>query len=463
MSDIPFNIATPTLIHSIGLVLISIFVGAILFIYTARYEGMQDWDKSVILKKVANARDFLVYLALIFIPPFFWDFGLWARIFIVFCAGAGVYHLIRQLKCLYLWITDLEGTDLTHLPLGYRQTLREEYQTEAIDADRTKIWSMTWGKKTDPGMESRLITSFFKQVVSMAQSNDWLRLRDYLQIYNAGRLNREIKHWHNTRVTLEALLVVHYREHEVTNSNDGNNDHIYCGHLISELLSFYISAPLTSGVSFVVFDTLKNHLKDYNEMYIQYFVNDIHQVLFESIVESRERYNIWNSHFPQDWKVTENHLRDNAVARSMFRSYIEWLQTRIGSRDDWDKTLDEVSRELLPDLYTSWWAELITYLIRPFGDSRIMSLFETGPNFGFIGHTIGGGGSMENLEQQMVEATRKEQENTIDFFLRHFSIDKKEIGSSIQTLETIKPKDEKQKLRKRKLLEIFRALSGGLS
>lgn len=465
MSDISLSPIIPTLIQQgIGVGLISIFLTAIVFIYTAAKEGMQDWDRSVILEKVVNVKDFLIYLSFIFIPPFFWDLGVGFQIAIILFAALGVVYLVYQLRNIYLWITDLEGSDSTahlmaHLPLGYRQLLREEYLTEAIDVNRMRIWSMTWGQKTNPGVESRLMTSFFKQVTDMAQNNEWLKLKDYLQIYNAGRSNREVRYWHNTRVALEALLVTHYREYVAVNSSDDNHDHIYCGNLISELVSFYINAPLTSGVSFVVFDVLKNHLSGRNESYTQNFISDIHQILFESIVDSKSGHSIWNHHFPEEWKVTEEHLRDNAVARSMFRSYIEWLQTRIGSKDDWDKLIDEVSRELLPGLYPSWWAELITYLIRPFGDSRIMSLFETAPNFGFIGHTHGGINiPMEDLERQMIEATKRERQDTITFFLKHFSIDQNEIASSLIELANIEPKDEKEELRKRKLLEIFRAV-----
>src|SRR3989344_9198792 len=89
---------TPVLTHNIGLALISIFLTAIIFIYTAAKEGMQDWDRAVILEKVVNVKDFLIYLSFLFVPPFFWEYGKEFQIIILVLAILGTCYLIYQLK-----------------------------------------------------------------------------------------------------------------------------------------------------------------------------------------------------------------------------------------------------------------------------------------------------------------------------------------------------------------------------
>jgi hypothetical protein len=467
MAEICLNSNIPALIQQgVGMGLISIFLTAIIFIYTTGEKEMQSWDRSVILDKVINTTDFFVYLGLIFLPSFFWDLCGWYQVSILSLAAIGVIYLFCfPLRNIYRWITDLEGAgDLFHLPPGYREQLREKFLAEATDDHRAKIWSMTWGKKTDPGRETRLMSIFFRQVNEMARTHDWKRLRDYLQTYNASRSNREIKHWHTTRIAFDRLLEVAHEEYNAINSSDANHEYIYLGNLIDDLLSFYISTSLKSGASFIIFDSLKSYLAEKEPEYVEYFIGRIHQTLFESIVGSPQNYTIWHHHFPNEWKITKKNLEENKIARAMFRFYIEWIQSRTRTDEEWDKPLDEISRELFPELDPSWWAELMTYMIRPWGDSRIISLLEAGPNFGFIGRSFGGVNlSTEELQRGMAETMRSGQENTINFFAKHFSIPKKEVEDCIVELERFEPTDEKLGLRKGKLLEIFRALLNKLN
>lgn len=456
----------PTLIHSVGVGLISIFLTAIIFIYTATQKEMQDWDRVIILEKVVNVRDFFVYLSLLFIPPFFWGFSDTVNLMILIIFIISVLFLFQQLKNIYNWIKDIEPEG-AHLKVSYRQKLREDFLSEKDNTEyKTKIWSLTWSQKNINSLtERRLIKIFFEQAKNMAENADWENLRDWLHYFNTNRDNREFRDWVSTETVVSNMLKINYIEFkELTDRNNTDHKHIYSANLINDLLVFFVSNSLSNGSAFILFKTLKEHIedKDKDKEYQNYLIGKIYRTLFETIPSIDLNYDIWRHYFPPEWKVTEENLKKNNVAFLFFKFYIEWLKEKIGFEKEWKKELDEISRELFPSVSPSLWSEIVTYVVRPFGKNRGEDLFKNPPNFGFMGHIFSGDfTSEEDMQKHLQQTVSEQNSNAISLAVKYFVsrfMSKEEIQKTVKQLENIEPENKDETYRKEKLLQTFNDL-----
>ena len=466
----------PTLIQGVGFAFVSIFLSTILLIYSVNKGELLGWDRVVILEKVVNANQWLFYLALLFLPPFLWGIHTCVNIAIIILAAFGIVRLLFQLKNMKKWIYDTESEGTSNI--GYRQELREEFLREEKDIPRKiRIWSSTWSKEDIYFTERRWMKIFFEQCASLSRKKKWKSIIELLSDFNINKDKRKLGDWENIE-RIENLLEIAESVHGDVESQlaheEGQNKRdpspLQVEMLVSGLLNFFISHSLGSGFAYMsLFKTLERHLSEKEYKYKESIFRMIHNTLFEKIPESKNRYDIW-LHFPHEWQITESKIKNkDSTAQILFKQFEAWMTHRFSSQDDkegWDSTLDAVSRNLFPEISPDWWAEIVTYIIRPcFREDRIIELFNSPPNFGFWGHMVGptkirNEEDSKNFDEEMGRRIIKQEKNAIKMVVRCFGkdISTQMIEEDIRQLEGLETKKPKWEQRKKRLLKIFNAL-----
>jgi len=137
--------------------------------------------------------------------------------------------------------------------------------------------------------------------------------------------------------------------------------------------------------------------------YVDTLFGNFYRVFFDSIEQSPERHEIWNTYFPSNWKITGAKLTDtnNIIARVSWNNFIQWAQPKIWNATQiFDKDLDDVSRNLFPEADPILWARILTFALSPYEDNRVKSVIERPWNFGAFGRIRSFSGHPAESEDQ---------------------------------------------------------------
>jgi len=220
----------------------------------------------------------------------------------------------------------------------------------------------------------------------------------------------------------------------------------------------------------------ENHKKEFIKIdneeyyYAESLFNIFYPVFFKNIAKLQSRYIIWKHYFPKEWEITKNNLEDkeNVISKISLNMFLKWAQERIWqvqATPDWD--LDEVSRNLFPELNPRLWAIILIFFHTPYGDNRVKSVIERSWNFGFIGRVsrLYPGDIADKEEEskrktiKMVQSAEKvERKNTFEltYLLFKDQFSKENLGKYIKSLKELKYKEEPKKENKRlRLLDAF--------
>jgi len=93
--------------------------------------------------------------------------------------------------------------------------------------------------------------------------------------------------------------------------------------------------------------------------------------------------------------------------------FLEWSRSRIWSEGkEWDKDLDEVSKELFPNIDPIVWAKILAFVMRPWSGSRMQAIVEKDQNFGYIGRIFTGWG--DGVETDFARQREEQLKETIN-------------------------------------------------
>lgn len=213
------------------------------------------------------------------------------------------------------------------------------------------------------------------------------------------------------------------------------------------------------------FRSFKSHAERYKEKsisghyYVGILFRTFHEVLFENIENSPERFEIWNYYFPNEWKVTKRNLEksENIIARVLLQYFLEWAEKRIWqAKEEFDKNLNDVSSDLFPETDPILWAELLIFVFSPYGEDRMKSVIERPWNFGFIGRI-----RIAHFEEGFEKISEEERIETISTFELAYLLFKKQFSRDnlekhIESLKNLKYQKESEEEKKRLgLLKIF--------
>lgn len=458
----------PTLMQNIGLALLTILIPLVLFIFSLEKEALFEWDKIVILDKVIEAKNLFFSIALIFLPLFFWDYDspfLKFVLFLIFTGG--IVYLIKILFNSYRWIKTVEIKE-AHDPTNFRDFLRNKYLEEINNLpEKEKVWILTWRKDISNTIyERNLIKKFTANIDVLVKDKNYNLLQRYLQNFFAFIEKRALYDWVIYGDFLGKLLEWYFSFCADKKDEKEKNDIAYfeTEAILSRLIEKFVLSALQKGTAYLFFKELKKKIKDKDARCIEkLFIRSVCRVLFDNIVDSQERYDIWEHYFPKEWKITKETLEDksNFISKIWLNQFFQWSQSRIWeSKNEFDKNLDEVSSELFPSVEPVLWAKILTLLMRPWTDNnRMKSLVEQGTNFGYTSRMIVGFfESEEKSSEQLHEQIKSQEDSTLELalilFKREFT--KEKLQGYIDNLKGLKYNEgTREEARRKNFIAIF--------
>lgn len=435
-------------------------------------------DLHIALDYVWRFKQSVVLLLVVVITPFFMGvdsttiqviaFALWA------IALAGLIFILLRL---YAWVK------------GDKDDFRREYLSNFPKSPTDKIvtwsdfWSTDWNAQrrfTEP----EFFVPFSREIDTLFRSEkkeDWQTLQKLLDGFVSKIENRnkvfllvfpeffpKVLEWHYL------LWKKQYSEFakDRQQTNVRIESHVFeVDQLVDSVIKFVTKEALVgkSGNAFSYFKTLETHVDKYQSELI---VGDKHTYLyveqlpiyedcFSLVPKSQESYNIWEHYFPESWKITISNLEKNKISAVWYHRFLNWSQSRIsGEKKEWDKDLEQISRELFPSVDPITWAKIYTFVIRPWSDSRVKSVIETGVNFGYAGRVISGWG--DDFESNISKIYESELEATFDLAMYLFGnriFTNNNLTNWLSELEQLDyPEDSDEYKRKQVWTGIFRAL-----
>jgi len=252
--------------------------------------------------------------------------------------------------------------------------------------------------------------------------------------------------------------------------------------ILDSILSRIQERSLKERKAFSFFNYFKKHAEKYKKEFIknkdkQYYYRDslfdiFYRIFFENIKDFPERYDIWRSYFPAEWKVTIGNLKNKECIISWIslNKFLQWAQERIEQgKEEFDQNLDDVSRNLFPEIDPIIWSKILIFVLSPYGENRVKSVIERAWNFGFAGRIRAYFGdpadSKKEFDKKMTEMMRLrgEVEAKKTFELSHFlfkrEFSRDSLEKYIKDIEILKyKKDSLEETKRLQLLNIFKEM-----
>jgi hypothetical protein len=275
-------------------------------------------------------------------------------------------------------------------------------------------------------------------------------------------------------------FLVWQKEKESLNKEEETSLFLYYNE-ITRILDYIIEVieerALKQKEAFYLFKYFKEHLNNNKNSYVKvngdrkYYREDLLdifcEVFFENVDGSPEKYGIWEHYFPIDWKIIITNLKDdnNYISIIFLNSFLEWCQERISHpKGEFDKKLEEVNRNLFPNVDPIIWAKILIFVLAPFG--HVKSTIEMPWTFGYLGRIRsysgywGEKGEREKkIRELMNSQDQLETKNTFEltFYLFKEKFSKENLINYIEELERLKYNEDTSEERKRlSLLDVFK-------
>ncbi len=219
------------------------------------------------------------------------------------------------------------------------------------------------------------------------------------------------------------ILEWHYRSWQ----EDRTGPYWQIGSTLSASIKKIETRALREKEAYSFFSLFKTHVEHHrNEAYLADLFPLFYEIFFEEIKQSPERFDIWHHYFPVEWKITRAQLEDpnNLMARLSFNEVSGFIQKRIWEiTEGFDVILEEVARELFPEVDPLSWAIILIFFFTPYDrDNRVKSVIEKPWTFGKVGRvqSYWSSGKPEDEEQHRehrIAQAAKERINAYDLAL----------------------------------------------
>ena len=229
------------------------------------------------------------------------------------------------------------------------------------------------------------------------------------------------------------------------------------------------------------FKNEKIKVKDNDERYyIEHLLEVFYRIFFDKVEDSPNRFHIWESYFPKDWRIATTSLLENVFQRITYSQFRQWAGGRIpnAKEKDFDRALNEASEELFPEVDPVWWSAILVLVLSSYDpDARIKSVIEMPWTFGFGGRIRVLDGypqdtpeNDEKQREQLRSFDEAEKDGTVKMvkvlmkidpiFYHTFKADSlTQLIEQANSLENKYPEDSVQESRRLRLLEIFAAVN----
>ncbi len=435
-------------------------------------------DLHVALDFVWLFKPSLVITAAMVVSPFFMGVNNITVRTIVFLLWFVTFILMFVILLrLYTWVKG----DKDKFKLDYLSKFKK------TPVDTANSWRQFWAM--DSSSDNRFkdkdfFVAFSNQIDSILKSkneNHWRNLPILLEGFqsNIGNRNKvfivvfdeffpKILEWH---FCLWNEQYLRFAKGYVRNSSQIKEEYISNSYdLTISIIKYVTSEALigTVGHPYSYFNHLDIHVDKYQSMSIQ--GNNHKYIYLESlpiyndcltlIPRSNSAYDIWKSFFPTSWKITKENLEKNTISKIWLNLFREWTQSRIWNGTEWDRDLEEISKELFPEVEPHLWAKIFTFVIRPFGgNSKVKFMIENKVIFGYAGRMMVGSG--DDFEEEFRKSSKIQEQKTFELaifiFRNYFTVEN--LQKWIKEAEDLDYSEvDEHYVSKIDLLEIFKAL-----
>lgn len=420
-----------------------------------------DLDLHVILDHLFAFKWIIAALICLFVPPLFWDVTVPVIriLFLVFWA-IGAFIMVMILNNLYLWT---KGNVLKY---------RLEYVGKLETHDNLEVvWRSIWkAQQINTENEGTYFTIFSSKVDSLFIDERNLPMLDKLLNDLGNYISmRSLFFLANEKGALPVILRWHLKSSSaesarIRENKDPTDWHGYhrITYLLDTILKTVFERSLTGIEAYICFKLLGKHVATSSDRYyLNHFFNQICPIIFEKIRESPQRYDIWRSYYPAEWKVTKKTFEDkqNLAAKIILNNFLQWAQNNLISprEDDYDLKLEEMARELFPETDPIEWARILIFVLAPRDPANVLkSVIESRWTFGHIGRV-----HVYDTREGIQVTIADERKNTIElaFLLFADQLRKEKLEKYVSELRQMKYEIESEyEHHRRSLLIIFEGM-----
>jgi len=480
------------IIQGMGLALLTILIplaiAVLADVYQKRKEDEKEYtylDLHVILDNVFNIKLLIFSVFLIFLPIFFWEIltGLYKLIAVPFIF-IGIILLVNIIFKVYRWIKG----NIFDFRFSYLRKLNRYNDLEIV---WKSIWEVTKINIKNERKFLQIFSSAIDRLLNLTEKSENLKtisklLNDFYNFINnrsIAALNEDI---------FPKIIDWHFnfwrKEYELLDKKsklDKWSNYREISRILNDIFNNIEERSLKERMAYSFFEHFKKHVKDYKKVlvkdankkdYYRRYINSLfttfHRVFFENIEKSPEKHDIWEFCFPEEWKITKNNLenKENIISKILLKKYVQWGQVRIiQAKEDLDWDLDNISRNLFPEVGPILWAMILIFIFSPYGDNRMKSVIERPWTFGLMGRFRIYSGDIEvskeesnkKNEEEMQLAEEAETKNTFELacllFKEKFSKDNLE--KYIKSLKELDPEYKKDPDKEKKRLRLLDAFS----
>ncbi len=453
----------PVVMKDLGIALITIFIGVLIFIIPPSEKNIQDnvdaaLKKYLISKEVINAKLLLSGVLLIYLPFLLTDLWnnkhSWAKlldanpsrkieveIFALFLSILGICIILYILYNCYKWIiSDIE--ELAGNNNNYYNKLEKKYLTIDSEPSATlKLFYLIWKRKyedEDARKEKEYFDYFITWLNKLCENKEYQYSQNGLAVFSYQIQNRNLNNSYLFSESFSAWLKLFFKTLDKNNNtkNLSSVDEGLAMLSLGNILSHYIKFSLQDN-SFILttvslFSTIEKQATDKPEWAVKEFFNlsAFTDILFEN-------KSIWKGNqFPQKWKFHLDNNKDNIFGTIFLDKFLDNhinipfyplddnTKKEIAARANhngyilenlfFDKIDPEVFSYFFKMIYMP--IELLPNPMQWLAEEYVHNFYGGGKTYpirGWSGATVP---SQEERERQRREDAKKMEKNTFKFF-----------------------------------------------
>ena len=458
----------PTLLAGLVVAYLTILISVAVAIFSENKE-FETLDRNVILDYIVKSKRLLFYLGLTFIPLLFWN-------------GSTIHFRLVEIFLWFIGIICLTGIlhNSYHWMKGNKFQQRFFYLKEIKNIhDIEDTWRSVWQTESiNHQNEIKFFDIFYITVNKLlhCEKKNILFATKMLEDFDNCVEKRSPGFFTLPDKPLAIILNWHFemwqREQEFQYQDDsieswGIYDQIF--RTSESIFQKIIIIVLKGRHAYSFFKTLKEHTEKNNKvrvsnnLYVEFIFRSFYEKFFENIHSSPDKFNIWNHYFPVEWKVTKSNLQssENQISHTTLHNFLEWAVPKILEEiEEKDFSLDDVSRNIFPEVDSILWASILIFVYSSYSDDRtqLRSAIERPWNFGFFSHAkVSSTSKNDDIQNSFTTDVFNTVALAILIFPRQFSYEN--LVKYLDSLQGISyPEESNEESKRLRLYNLFRIM-----
>jgi len=422
-------------------------------------EGYAELDLNIILDYIVNYPRFLLFVSLAFFAIVVWGFiPPVFRVILLIPMVMGLIYQYKMMWNIYKWV---KGS-ISEFRLKYLRGLKKEEEI-------ANAWKTVWSNKSPTPEFERELFSIFAQkidekIVNNRKKHNFEKLEKTIEMLRNFNENisyrsddlfspieiQKVLNWLYKAWKHDNELFSKIRDTQLSSKVDDRLWWEY-SRLRSELEKTFklITSRIIKNKSIGTFliISLNKHANNNksNKDYLQF----LFQLFFKEIFQCAPiDYDLWCI-LPDERKITKQNLENkNPISNVAWQKYLNFTRSRLCSQDAFDKALEDITRNLFPEVDPVLWAILVHFNFYGKDWNAVELLIEKGWRFGYVPKSE----FEDSHEEQKLKWTEATFE-LYDFLFPNTSVE--DIKNFAKQLNEKKYDDNGKESRRRILLELF--------